>query len=227
MEDMYTINQSINQSIITLKGDAQPFAIYVPRKVLLPLYQQTKKELDKMLETGVISKVDQPTDWCAPMVVAPKSNGKVRGSVDLSKLNEYVKRENHPLPAVDTTRWEGWQVPEFGRFPSANIGFWQIKLAWDSRPQTTFITPWGRFCFNVLPFCISSGSEKFQKNMTQTLEGLEGVECNIDDVLVHGRDQEEHDERVAAVLRRLLEAGVTLNLKKCSVRLESSSLDMS
>ena len=37
------------------------------------------------------------------MVVIPKSNSKVRVCVDQSKLNEYVKRENHPLPAVDTT----------------------------------------------------------------------------------------------------------------------------
>ena len=67
----------------------------------------------------------------------------------------------------------------------ANPGFWQIKLAWESRPLTTFITPWGRFCFNVLPFGISSCSEKFQKNMSEILKGLDGVECNIDDVLVH------------------------------------------
>ena len=56
-----------------------------------------------ILEAGVISRVDQPTDWCAPMVVTPRSNGKVRVFVDLSKLNEYVKRESNPLPAVDTT----------------------------------------------------------------------------------------------------------------------------
>ena len=37
------------------------------------------------------------------MVVTPRSNGKVRVFVDLSKLNEYVKRESNPLPAVDTT----------------------------------------------------------------------------------------------------------------------------
>jgi len=88
---------------ITLKEDAMPFAISVPRKVPLPLYQKTKDELDRMLETGVIFPMDQPIDWCAPMVVTPKSNGKVRVCVDLSKLNEFVKRENHPLPAVDTT----------------------------------------------------------------------------------------------------------------------------
>ena len=51
--------------------------------------------------------------------------------------------------------------------------------------------------------------------MSQILEGLAGVECNIDDVLVHGKDQEEHNERLEAVLTHLLEAGVTLNLVKC------------
>ena len=42
MKDSYTI---------TLKEDAKPFAISVPRKVPLPLYQKTKDELDRMLET--------------------------------------------------------------------------------------------------------------------------------------------------------------------------------
>ena len=172
-----------------------------------------------MLKAGVISIVDQPTDWCAPMVVIPKSNGEVRVCVDLSKLNEYVKRENHPLPAVDTTlgRLAGSRV--FSKL-DANSGFWQIKLAWESRPLTTFITPWGRFCFNVLPFGISSGPEKFQKDMNLILQGLDGVECNIDDVLVHGKDQTEHNQRLEAVLKRLFEAGVTLNLNKCQFSTE-------
>ena len=66
--------------------------------------------------------------------------------------------------------------------------------------------------FNVLSFGVSSGSEKFQKNMNQILQALEGVECSIDDVLVHGKNQEEYDERLEAVLKRLVEAGVTFNL---------------
>ena len=75
-----------------------------------------------MLETGVLSSVDQPTDWCAPMVVMSKNNGKVRVCVHLSKLNEFVKRENHPLPAVDMTlgRLAGFTV--FTKL-DANSGF--------------------------------------------------------------------------------------------------------
>ena len=137
-----------------------------------------------MIKSGVISPVDHPTDWCAPMVVTPKPNGKVRVCVDLTKLNEYVQRENHPLPSVDLTLGKLAGAKYFTKL-DANSGFWQIKLSESSRPLTTFITPWGRYCFNVLPYGISSGSEKFQKCMSRILEGLEGVECNTDDVLVH------------------------------------------
>ena len=107
---------------ITLKEDARPFQVSVPRKVPFPLYKKTKEELDRMLKAGVISIVDQPTDCCTPMVVTPKSNGEFRVCVDLSKLNEYVKRENHQLPAVDTTlgRLAGPRV--FSKL-DANSGF--------------------------------------------------------------------------------------------------------
>ncbi len=172
---------------ITLKKDAKPFQATVPRKVPFPLCQKTKEKLDQMLETGVISKVDQPTNWCAPMVATLKSNGKIQVCVDLSKLNEYVKRENHPFLSVITTLGSLADSRVFSKL-DANSGYWQIKLAWESRPLTTFITPWGHFCFIVLPFSISSGPEKFQKNMSKILQGLDGVECNIDGVLVDGKD---------------------------------------
>ena len=54
-----------------------------------------------MLKLGVIRRVDEPTPWCAGMVVVPKPNGDVRICVDLTKLNESVCRERHLLPAVD------------------------------------------------------------------------------------------------------------------------------
>ncbi|KXJ21745.1 Retrovirus-related Pol polyprotein from transposon 297 [Exaiptasia diaphana] len=97
----------------------------------------------------------------------------------------------------------------------ANSGFWQTPLSEESRHLTTFITPWGSFMFNVLPYGISSGSEKFQKNMNMILEGLDGVECSIDDVPIHGKTQGEHDTRLQTVLERVRDAGMTLNLSKC------------
>ena len=97
----------------------------------------------------------------------------------------------------------------------ANSGFWQIPLSKDSCELTTFVTPFGRYCFNKLPFGISSAPEHFQKRMSTILDGLTGVLCLMDDILVFGRDQKEHNTRLTAALERILAAGVTLNKDKC------------
>ena len=64
----------------------------------------------------------------------------------------------------------------------ANSGLWQIPLAEKSRLLTTFITPYGHFCFNKLPFGISSAPEIFQRWMNEVLSGLSGALCHVDDV---------------------------------------------
>ena len=47
------------------------------------------------------------------------------------------------------------------------------------------------------------------------LSGLEGLVCQMDDVLVFGATQDEHDKRLIAALKRIETAGVTLNPNKC------------
>ena len=96
------------------------------------------------------------------MVVVPKLNGKVRICVDLTRLNESVKRERHPLPAVDQTLAQLAGANVFTKL-DANSGFWQIPLAPSSALLTTFITPFGQFCFHRMPFGISSAPEHFQR----------------------------------------------------------------
>ena len=60
--------------VIKLKPDAKPYA---PRHVALPLRPQVEQELTRMESMGVITKVDEPTPWCAGMVVVPKKSGSV------------------------------------------------------------------------------------------------------------------------------------------------------
>ena len=51
--------------------------------------------------------------------------------------------------------------------------------------------------------------------MAEKLVGREGVECNIDDILIHGKNKKEHDQRLHAVLNKLKEAHIILNPEKC------------
>lgn len=123
------------------------------------------------------------------MVVVPKCSGVVQICFDLKPLNRSVLRKPHPIPKVDEMSAQVAEAKVFSKL-NANSGFWQIL---HSRPLTTFITPFGRYCFNKLPFRISSAPELFQCSMNVILEELEGVLCHMDDVLVYGTNQAEHD----------------------------------
>ena len=75
---------------ITLREDAVPYSISVPRRIPIPLQPQVVKELQRMLDMKVIERVTEPTDWCSPIVPAIKPSGNVRICVDIKQLNESV-----------------------------------------------------------------------------------------------------------------------------------------
>ena len=199
---------------ITLCADATPVCLYTARKIAHPLLPQIKSEIESMVRQEIISPVTVPTRWCSGMVPVQKANGTVRICVDLTHLNKSVQREIHPMSSVDESLAKLGNSKVFSKL-DANSGFWQLPLDDESRLLTTFITPHGRYCFNRLPFGISSAPEIFQRTMSQILEDLEGVICHMDDILIHAADQAEHDKRVRAVLVRIQEAGLTLNTIKC------------
>lgn len=97
-------------------------------------------------------------------------------------------------------------------------GFYQIPLHPSSCELTTFITPKGRYCFRRVPFGITSAPEIFQKKMTESLDGLGGIEVIIDDILVYGKTREEHDKHLDALLERIHHSGLKLNRDKCEFR---------
>ena len=94
----------------------------MPRRLPIGLREATLRELQRMENLGVIEKVEEYREWCAGMVVAPKTNGDVRICVDLTKLNKSVKSENFPLPKVEEilATLEGSRV--FSKM-DANLGF--------------------------------------------------------------------------------------------------------
>ena len=196
--------------VIKLKENATPYALTTPRRVPIP---KVKEELQRMEKLGVITRIEELTDWCAGMVVVPKQDGMVRICVDLTKLNVSVRRERHILPSVEQTLAQIGGAKFFSKL-DANSGYWQIELDLESAKLTTFITPFGRFCFNRLPFGITSAPEHFQRRLTEILGDLKGVICLVDDVLITGRTQEEHDQRLMVCLQK---AGLTLGPEKCDI----------
>lgn len=193
--------------LVKFKSDEKPHVISTPRKVPVPRLSKVKEKPFRMEQMQIISKVDEPTEWCPGMVVVPKADGKVRICVDLTKLNESILREYHPLPKIDHTLAQLAGATIFSKL-DANSGFWQIGLSPESAKLTTFITPFGRFCFNRLPFGISSTPEHFQKRISQVLEETDGALCLMGDILVYGSSVEDRNQHLEATLHNLQEANL-------------------
>jgi hypothetical protein len=196
-----------------LREDAVP-KNFPARKVPLALDAEVQAELKRMEEEGVIVKETEPTDWCSPMLVRRKPNGLLRVCMDPRYLNSFLKRATHHLPDIEDVfpRFRGARV--FSKL-DLTAGFWQILLDAESSKLCTFTTPYGRFRYVRLPFGISPAPEVFHRILGDVIQGLEGVMHFVDDVLVWGRTQEEHDLRLKALLKQINNSGFGFNPTKC------------
>ena len=85
--------------IIQLKPEAKPHSLFTAaRRIPLPLREKVKNELDRMESTGVISKVEEPTPWCAGMVPILKLDGTVRICVHLKRSGITTVGQGGQLP---------------------------------------------------------------------------------------------------------------------------------
>ena len=192
---------------------ATPYHVNVARRMPIPLLPKVEDELRRMERAGIIKKITEPTPWCAPMVAAPKKPDKVRICIDLKQLNKVVQRERYIIPAISQVLAKLTGSVCFTKL-DASGGYWQLELDEESSKLTTFITPLGHFCMMRVPFGISSASNIFQRKMEE-LEGLRGVKCYQDDIIVHGRMVEEHNSILQTVLQRIKESGLKFNQQKC------------
>ena len=201
---------------IVLK-DGATGVVHAPRRVAVAKRAQLKKELDRQVEVGFLAKVNEPTDWVNSLVIAEKSNGKMRLCIDPKDLNKEIKREHFQIPTKEEILGKLANASCFSKL-DATAGFHQIRLDRPSSLLTTFNTPYGRYRYLRLPMGICSAPEVFHKTVHQFLEDGEGVSVYMDDIIVWGSTVEEHDEHLTETLQKLSEVGLVLNLDKCVFR---------
>ena len=186
-------------------------------------FSSKQKVIDKLeeLETlDVIEKVNGPTSWINPLVAVEKSNGDVRICLDMRQANRAILREKHPAPIIEETLQEMSGAEVFSKL-DLNMAFHQIELAPESRDITTFAGPNGFYRYKRLLFGVNLATEKFQRIVWQILKDCPGRHNIHDDILVVGTSEEEHDEMLNEVMKKLEESGLTLNYDKCQIGVSS------
>lgn len=196
---------------IQIREDAVPVAVPL-RQIPLARREAAIKEVEKMDQLGIWEPVDH-SEWAHPLVTVPKKDNSVRITSDLTRLNKYIIPDRYPLPRIKDLCLNLAGSTVFSKL-DAEKGYFHIPLHKDSRDLTTTLTPLGLRRYLRLPMGLKDSASAFQKRMHDTLRGLEGVEVYIDDIIVHGRTQEEHDRRLRAALKRLEAADFRLQTSK-------------
>ena len=208
-------------------GDSPPVS---SRPYTLPLkhYEWVQREIESLERAGVITK--SMSKWASPIVVVPKKSApgeplKRRLCVDFRKVNELQQEvitagktkgqiSIHPLPKIDEmyVKLKGAKV-----FSTIDLrsGYHHIALGKSSRAKTTFVIPFGKYEFLMVPFGLAQAPAYFQLLMNKVLKGLKFAMMYLDDIIIFSQDETQHLEHLEIVFSRLRETGLKMKRSKC------------
>ena len=166
---------------------------------------------------GVITCIDQPTDWVSSITYVQKVNSELCLCLDPCDLNRPICHDHHKMPTVEEVAHEFANSCYFTKL-NTHHGYWSVVLDEESSLLTTFKSTFGRYHFLHLPFGLVCSQDIFQKKMDQFLKECPGCIGIADDITIHGHIDAEHDAHLQNLMQVAHKYGVVLNLQKMHVK---------
>ena len=137
--------------------------------------------------------------------------------VNYTDLNDACPKDSFSLPRID-------QIVDASAghgmlsFLDAFSSYHQIPMYPPEAEKTSFITPHGLFCYNVMPFGIKNVEATYQRLVTKMFRPLLGktMEVYIDDMLIKSKERSDHANHLQQVFDLLRTYGMKLNPAKCA-----------
>ena len=236
---------SVNQQKVDSITDVESIFPGILRENYIPQYEipfnlndtsvvqckpyRLSKERYSWLQTKINSLLDSnfirpsTSNFASPVVIVTKENGDYRLCIDYRSVNNQTTLFPFPFPIIDDVIVKFGGCNFFSKFDLKD-GFNQAGLTEDTKKFTAFVTPFGLFEWNRLPFGWKNSPPFFQKMMTEVLGNLletPNIAVYLDDIICGAKTQEENQQLTFKVLQRLEEHGMTINLSKCQVNVES------
>jgi hypothetical protein len=163
----------------------------------------------------VIKEVFHP-EWLANLLLVRKKGGKWRMCVDYTGLNKACPKVPYPLPRIDQIV-DSTAGCETLSFLDAYSGYHQIKMKESDQLVTSFITPFGMYCYTTMSFGLRNAGATYQRCMNHVFGEHIGrtVESYVDDIVVKTRKASDLLSDLEVTFRCLKAKSVKLNPEKC------------
>jgi hypothetical protein len=185
------------------------------RKIFDEKTEATKAEVHHLSEANFIEPISYPR-WLANVVMVQKKSGKWRMCIDFTSLNKACPKDNFPLPWIDkiVDSATGCEVMSLLEFFS---GYHQIYMKEEDKASTSFITPFGTYCFIRMPEGLKNIGSTFSRLTKRVLEGQVGrnIFTYVDDIVIASKNKEDHLADLAETFANMRDARLRLNPEKC------------
>jgi len=195
--------------------DLDGLPIAKPKTIGKEAEKATKEMIQQYLKDQWIEPVN--LDHAVNMFPVPKQDGTWRYVYNYVPVNKVCKINKNPIPSLK----DNIDILASAKYAIAldlRAAYNQIRITdKKTKEATAFITPFGIFHWNVMPFGLSDAPPHFQSFMNSILfEKLKnGVLVYLDDVLIYGNTKEECLENTKWVLRQFRKNKLFCKIKKC------------
>nr|ABA95029.1 retrotransposon protein, putative, Ty3-gypsy subclass [Oryza sativa Japonica Group] len=199
--DMPGIPREVIEHSLHVKEDAKPIKQRL-RRFAQDRKDAIKEELTKLLAAGFIKEVLHP-DWLANPVLVRKKTGQWRMCVDYTDLNKSCPKDPFGLPRID-----------------------QIRLKESDCLKTSFITPFGAYCYVTMPFGLKNAGAAYQRMIQRCFSTQIGrnVEAYVDDVVVKTKQKDDLILDLEETFASIRAFRMKLNPEKCTFGVPSGKL---
>lgn len=204
--------KNFQAKIVLKEGTIPKFCKF--RTVPYGLVNKLKEELDLLESKNILTKVNY-SKWATPIVMIKKADNSYRICGDYKvTINPHIVDVNSGMLDMDCLLQEASDSSYFSKLDLEGA-YLQLSLDSESQNLTTINTPFGLYRYNKLPFGIKTSPGIFQNVMLELTKDLPGIKVYLDDILVLGKTQLEHDKNLKAVTDRLNFYNAKLNNNKC------------
>jgi hypothetical protein len=185
------------------------------RKMSEEKVKAVEAEVQRLQDAKVIIEVKYPV-WLANTVPVKKKNGKWRMCVDFMDLNKACKKDDFPLERVDKIVDDAANSEMLSLLDMFS-GYHQKRVRKEDEEKTSFITPFGTFCFVRMPEGLKNAGCTFSRMIEIVLHPQlrRNIMAYVDDIVVKSVQRGDHISDLAETFANLRAANLRLSPEKC------------